>query len=596
MQINGKTLCNAVNNSFRKYDNMRKARVQFVAQYVGRFYSRLRSGSMEERKASPVNQMHTAVNTFVPNLVFNDPKIKLRSQYIDYRNYTNIAELAINHQIKTMKLRLELRQVVYDSLFMAGFMKTGLAASNEIITIDGMDFKLGRPFAERVDPDNMIFDVNARVWDEQTIMGDRYRVDRDDLLENEEFDSDVVKKLASWGERSSAREQRVENISDKQRPMGDNKLVDYVELADVWIPKDNVIRTLPYANGQCQDLILAEREFNGPDTGMYHMLGYSFVPDNLLPVPPAAVWYDLQVMINRLTRKIRRQSDRSKQVLVYDGESIDDAKTIIDAADGDVLGVNDIDRLKEIGLGGTSESVFRELGFMEQKFSEQALNVDLLSGTAANAPTATQSQILQTNSSIRIADLQNLVYHFTAEVARDIFFYLHTDPLIDMPLIQRTKGQEDQQVRYTPEERQGDWIDYNVDVEPYSMARQDPNVKLRRLLELFSTAVPGIAQTAQILGPGFNVENAINLVMREMGIETNDELFSSEEIREFLMVQLTKGLGAGPGKAESIPGNSALNLGQPNPLQQGPTGGISPEAEFNSQQQDIAGDLQAGQF
>ena len=106
-------LCRAVELGFQKMETARKARYKFLAQYVGPFYSKNKGAAgSDERKASPLNLMYNAVTTMVPNLVYNDPRVKIRTEVLAYRNYAGTLELATNHLVRKIKLRHTLRKVI----------------------------------------------------------------------------------------------------------------------------------------------------------------------------------------------------------------------------------------------------------------------------------------------------------------------------------------------------------------------------------------------------------------------------------------------------------------------------------------------------
>ena len=113
-------LCRAVELGFQKMQVARDARYKFLAQYVGPFYSKSKgSANSDERKASPINLMWNGVTTLVPNLVYNDPRVKVRTEVMAYRPYAGTLELATNHLIRKIKLRHTLRKVITDALFAA---------------------------------------------------------------------------------------------------------------------------------------------------------------------------------------------------------------------------------------------------------------------------------------------------------------------------------------------------------------------------------------------------------------------------------------------------------------------------------------------
>jgi hypothetical protein len=392
-----------------------------------------------------------------------------------------------------------------------------------------------------------------------------------------------------------------------------DQIVPSVELVDLWVPQDNVMVTMPGApGGEVSPEIIAMNEWNGPEQGPYDMLGFAWVPDNILPVPPGMVWYDLAVMANRVARKAANQAERQKSVLAYESSAWRDAQEIADADDGQSVRVDDIEAIKEVSFGGVQEDAYQYIEWAKAQFAEMAMNIDLLSGAGSDEATATQAEMVQANTSVRLSDLQSIVYNFTAEQMKRLFFYLHTDPLIELPLVKRTQGQ-DMQVVYTPEMREGDWIDYNIKVKPYSMARQDPNMKVRRLLEFVGNGIPALAQAFQLLGPAFNIENALSVLGQEMGVEELDELINSPALHmqlQRMMEMLEQGVPLDPKVIQTImqarqPGLPASGVGpagpapqagggrpqQPNPRGNIP-GGVTPGTERNQRRQETAGEIQ----
>lgn len=603
MKITPQNISKAVNISMGKFDHFRRARGRFLSQMVGRFYQKSTPGVTEDRKASPLNLLATAVGTMVPNLVYNEPKIKVRTDMLMYRSYADILELAGNHLIQKIDLRMALRKAVVDSIFMAGFIKTGIAAADQYLTLDGLDVELGQPYAERVDPDDMILDPMARDWDEQTFIGNKFRANLEDLQQSGLYDPDLLEKLSS-------RYDGTNDAGPAERVMGDNsaqryqsEIHKYVDLAEIWLPREQIVVTLPYSKEQTFDQFLRVADFAGPKRGPYHMLGYTYVPDNILPVAPAAMWYDLHILGNRIARKLARQAERLKRVLAYTSNASEDVNEIAEADDGETVRVDDINAIKEVQYGGTGKESYDWMSWVKSHFSEQAGNIDLLNGTDTNSTTATQAQMLQANTSVRLADMQNMVYSFTAEVSEDLIFHIHTDPLIELPLVQRVNGAE-QQVVYSPEMRQGDWISFNTKVQPYSMARPDPNVAVKRKMDFATNVVPAAAQAAALLGPGFNIGAFLTRMASDVGLEDADEWLNTPQMQQWIMQRMQMNTGD-PGKANAmggvmpIPsanGQPAMNPNQPNPSAMGPKGGVSVGTEQAQAQQEVAGQLQSAYF
>lgn len=589
---------------FKKMAGFRKSRIQLLKQYVGRFYGK---PELNETRAFPINMIYQATTTLVPNLVYQDPKATISSRFMDYREYAQIASLAMDHLTDEIGIRHTLRKVITDAVFMAGFTKTGLAVSGSTLDLMGNEIDLGQPYCDRVDPDDMLLDPIARQWEEQRFIGNRFRADLETLQDSGLFDPDVLAGLTS---RYSANNLRYDAtyLSGGSDHWDADSVMQAVDLVEVYIPSENVVVTLPWRQGnEVGAQILRIAEYEGPEKGPYNMLGFAFVPDNILPVPPSSVWYDLHMMANKIARKAARQADRQKSVLAYEASSWQDAKGIVESMDGEAVQVDHVDAIKEVSFGGTNPEGYQYIEWAKQQFSEMAMNMDMLSGAGSDEPTATQAQMVSANTTIRLSDMQSMVYHFTGDVMKSLFFYLHTDPLIELPLIKRTEGR-DAQVSYTPEMREGDWIDYNIKVTPYSMARQDPNTKVRRMLEFFGNVIPALAQAQMMLGPAFNLESSLRIMGREMGIEELDEVVNLPALQmqmQRMMQLLEQGVpvdakvvstimraqgpqAVGPGAAVAgmtggmgpgVPGQ----LGQPSPyggMQQGVTPGVEQNQGF----------------
>jgi hypothetical protein len=487
-----------------------------------------------------------------------------------------------------------------DAIFLAGFAKTGLAVGDEVLKYDGADLALGRPYIERVDPDDMILDPMARDWDEQSFMGNRYRADLDQLMEAGIYDPAKLEALSSRYDQKTA---NVETLSGEESQRF-TEIGRYVDLVDLYLPRQGLVCTLPYEKGNVAEDFLHTAEYAGPPDGPYHMLAFTPIPDNILPVAPAGIWYDLHILGNRIARKLARQAERSKRVLAYQGEAAEDAMRIADAEDGEGVRVEDVDKVKEVNYGGASEDSYEWMKWVKGTFSEQAGSIELLQGVNSNSPTATQAEMLQSNASVRLGDMQNTVYNFTAEVMDDVKFMLHTDPMIELPIARRQFGQE-QQAYFTPDVRQGEWADFNLTTKPYSMARSDPDKMQRRRLDFATLVIPAAAQAMQLLGPGFKVGVFLRNMARDLQMEDVDEWIDDAAFQQWMMVQaqaqMQSGLdpgkaGGGEAPAAPMPGmvpGQPIN-GQPNPTAMGPQGGVSVDTEQARAQQEAAGDLQAG--
>lgn len=590
-------------------ESQRKARYKFLAQLVGPYYSKDKSGGdQEDRKASPINMIYKGVSTLVPNLVGNDPVFEVGTEILPFRQYAENLALAATYKARKLRLRHMLRKCITDAIFLAGFMKTGIASTGQTLDLDGKVYQVGDVFADRIDPDDMLIDPVARDWEEQAFVGNRFRMPKLKVLDSGAYPNDKIEKLCTSRYDDGHFRKEAESLSGDSTQIsafvGD--VQEYIDLVEIYCAEEKIIVTIPYGMwGGGEDSILRVVDYEGPERGPYHMLGFMPASNNVLPVPPASLWYQLHIMGNRIARKIARQAERMKRVLAYEGSAADDAQAIADADDGETVRVDSVEKIKEVDYGGTTEDAYDYLAWCKNEFSEMAGNIDLLSGVNAEEPTAHQSDLLQENTAVRIDDMKELVYHFTAEIGTDIGFFIHEDPLVEMALSKRV-GASDIQVQYTPEMREGSFFHYMFKVRPNSMKRKDPAGQLRIIMEFITNGLPAIAAAYQALGPIFNLDGAIQMVVSKLGIEEADQLINSQflqmRLQSEMMMLMQGGVGpdgklmtggaANPAAAGGggLPGGA--RPGQPNPGAMGPSGGTTPEQERNQQYQEPSAQLQ----
>jgi hypothetical protein len=122
---------------------------------------------------------------------------------------------------------------------------------------------------------------------------------------------------------------------------------------------------------------------------------------------------------------------------------------------------------------------------------------------------------------------------------------LHTDPLIALPLIKRTpipaqtvmspmgpvivppKMMEEQAI-LSPDTRQGDFLDFNFEIEEKSMSRMDPAVRLQKALLYAAKVLPSAAQAAMVcqqMQVPFSFSKFVIRMAKELDLEWMDEVF-----------------------------------------------------------------------
>jgi hypothetical protein len=577
-EIDPITLRKLANLGHKKVKDFRRARYWMIKNFVGRWYGQ-NAYEAGDSIAKPLNMIYQSVCTLVPLIVFKNPKVFVTSKFPQYSDYAETLELAVNHIVDHIKLAEMLRKVVTDSMFMGGFVRRGIGLCNRGLEIDGQFYDLGQPCIDYVSSDDIIIDPNARSWNDQMILGNHYCASYDDMLALG-VDASVLERISvqNFAEKRSS-ELGSSSVSQASESSELGKIFDFTDIYD-----RNSNRFLTYVrdgSGDATGEPILAKEFEGPEGLPYDMLGYAFPPDNLMPIPPVAMWSDMNRMLNDMTIKMGNQASRNKSVLAYEPDAWEDAQQVVDAPDGMAVRVQDVEGLKEIHLGGVNEDVYRYVEWAKQNFNQQAMNMDLLGGIQADQGTATQSTMMMQQSTLRVNDMVNQAYEFTARQVNYLAWHVHHDPYMTALPLTKKKNNQVTGTYFTPEIRQGEWMDYVLGVHPHSMERRDPVTQSKRILEFFSTVTPALAQAQQMLGPALRMDVAMRILGRYMGVDELEELISLPELDRVnaLRLKTIEAGTEGPGKAAEM-----VRPGQTNPMQMGTLNGVTNEQAQETQQ------------
>ena len=517
-------LKSAVEASRSKLREFCKIRADAVRQFVGSHY-----GSNGTQERVPINFLELAVTIYNMSLAARCPRALVVPRVSSLKAEAATLGLALNHLAKEIRLGTALRRAVRDALFGMAVVEVGSAAGRTV-EIDGEPVDVGQPFADNVSLDDFVADMSAKNWERVEFMGHTYRVPLVDLQDNEFYDQDVVRTLESLGmdrEDIPAGERASDIGTGRKEYSDETEYRKHVDLLQLYLPYENLIVTVP-AGGNW-DKPLNMYEWQGPERGPYHLLGFGEVPDNLMPLAPVDLWLDLHYLANRLFVKLGRQADRQKNIGGVAPEAASDAEKIIQATDGELINIKHPEGIKAIRLGGIDP---QNLGFLLQIqdiFSYFGGNLDAIGGLGAMSETVGQDQLLTASASKRIQYMQDTVYEFAGGIEEALAWYLMYNPLIELPLIKQTASGREIPVTYRAWEREGDYLDYNYEIVPYSMQYESPRQRLNGLLTIFTQLFIPLAPVMAQQGIGINYQALSRQVSELSNLpELNDLLIFSQ--------------------------------------------------------------------
>lgn len=516
----------AVKASYDELSSSRDLREESISAYVGKHYGK----RSRKSRRTPIALIELAVDIYAWLLASDNPRANVTTRFYELKPSARELELAINFVSKRTELGKTIGLIVRDALFSWGIAKVG-KESQTTLEIDGEHFEYGQPFCDRVSLDDWVHDVSAKSIKRAQFMGNYYRVPLDSVKNNTAFDEQVRSKVTASNRYDDGQpDRKVEEFSHSDGFDTDG-LEDSVDLIDLFLPEDQVLVTLPLSG---PDKPLVVREWYGDRRGPYRFLSFSDVPDNIMPLPPVSTWLDLHTTANELWNKARNQATRQKDVMAYRGGAEDDAKRIRETKDGVWIRVDNPESINVMKYGGADPRTIAMGMQAVNRFSIQAGNIDSLGGLGSQADTLGQEQLIAGTSNKRVDAMRGRVLEFAGGILEDFGDMLWEDPFIELPLTKRVAGTPyDVPFTFTHESKRGKFLDYNMEVIPYSLQARTPGERMNSMLGIVNQVVMPLMPVLQAQGVGINGPGLLNTIARlaHLEAEFEDVLVYDESLR-----------------------------------------------------------------
>lgn len=544
--INPQKVSETVKLGFNRMKNHRMATAMFIREFVGDYYSKQKGWTGGE----PINLLFHTIRTLVPNLVMQNPMTKVITPFVPHKEYAELLGLGLDELSRQTDFKEILRAWITSAFFGWGILKTGIAAKGQLIKFGDVNVDPGQIYTELIDLDDFVIDPICKALRNSLFFGHRTMVPRQILLDTDIYNHDLVAELPA--SRSVNQQNRASNITLQNMTASEiYNLQDYVDVVELYIPEANALVTIPDPLQKTSPSYLGVTDYYGPKEGPYTFLSFTPpVPGNPFPVAPVSIYYDLHKMANRMFNKVMDQADRQKDLGLYQPALADIAQDIKEADDGDMIACPDPKGVNVVSFGGQNTDNSRMLQQLQVWYNYMAANPDqaagnLTPGTKGGKETATRSQILQSNANIGIEDARILMYDATAKVKKKEAWYLHTDPFINVPLTKRTSGNEEIQLVLTPEQRQGDFLEFVFTIVQRSMSRLDPTIKSKRMIEFCVNVIPAAVTAAMAMmqmGQPFNLQRHLTNIAEELGLGIEmQEIFDDPEFERRLQLMIALG-------------------------------------------------------
>ena len=538
-------LSDAMQYSRRRMQPFRENRLKAIRQYVGSNYS---DNGTSDR--IPVNLLEMAVNIYRRQVAANAPQVLVSSKDPALQAEASDLEAVINHTLKEVDFEKTLHRWVLDAMFGLGVTKVGLS-SGRIGEINGFRHDAGQVFCDNVDFEDFVFDMTARRWDQIQFCGNRYCLPHEAVMDLKLFGNKKIEAQSYVSNTNEQGDERVSSLQTSGESFSNEQYMPMVELWDIWIPYENVMVTMQadhHAGGFASHEPLKIVDWVGPELGPYHLLSYVDVPGNIMPLSPAGMLVDLHELVNRLFRKLGRQAERQKTVTVVAGGAEEDGRRIVNSNDGDTILSDRPESTREMKFGGVDSPSLAFMIQLKDLFSYLGGNLDSLGGLGPSAKSGKHDQLLQQSASMRIADMQSRTTQAVKSVIESMADYIFYDPIPPERVYKQIPNTEmNVKVNFDPEIREGDALDYAIDIAPYSLQSRSPGEKLSSLMEMMNQIVIPMSPQLQQRGVVPDLERFLEIAAKYSHTEELAEVLRIAQYKEMEMMQ-EMGAGQAGGK------------------------------------------------
>lgn len=514
-QVSPSKVQSVVKAGFERMKRIRQIRAMFIAEAVGQYYRE--SFGMTGRE--PLNLIFSALRTIIPNIVSRNGFTKVSTNIVSYQDYADLLSLALDDLHEKINMKRVLRGGCVSAWFGLGVFKTGITTTGQQLETEQGIVDPGQLYTSLVDLDNFVIDPTCTDLAASAFYGHNTRASRQILLDTDGWDHDLVRKLPSA--TLIRQEKTVAEIGRKNDAMPE-ELQDMVNVVELWVPEAQAIVTVPNPYEMVANKYLTMQDYYGPESGPYTFLSLTPPIDGqVFPVAPVSLIYDFHRAANLTCSKMLDQAARQKDVLLYNPAQADTVQDIENAPDGATIPCTDPTQVQAVSIGGQNRDNETMLMQLQSLYNVMAGNPDQMAGLRTTGKTATAANILEGNSEVSIEDANDSVHDAASDISKKQAWFLHHDPLINIPLSRRDLSGSVTQIVLTPEQRRGDFLDYSFKVLPKSLTKLNPKVRANNIREFVTNVIPQAVMAAQsmmAIGQQFNLPLYLTQIAEEMQI------------------------------------------------------------------------------
>jgi hypothetical protein len=454
-------------------------------QMVGPHYG---DRSKNDYDRVPVNGMEELAYVLSMAIAAKNPRVTVGTFIEGLLSKAQTMELHLNKLVREINLAATLRGAIVNAVFGPGVVHIGVEAQR-VKSPDGWLHTAKQPFVDVVNASNLVLDMSVEHWELMDFMGHKYRHPLEWFEGDPRYDQEAVDQLRSgtFGSKDDQGLDREQSLSLGQGQY-EERYRKRVDVYDIWLPESNLVLTMSLNAKRALRIV----PFNGIEGGPYRVLSFQDVPGQLWPLSPAHTLWDLDDFVNRIYRKVFRQGEREKEVFTYRGSTEDTFRRILEAVDGEAVSSEEVDPVQRVKVGGASPQTIAMAIHAHGLYKRRA-GTDVMAGFGSVADTATQEKIVKNATDKRAEAMQDRFAEFTQRIVQAMAWHEWTEEQRDDVVyhqVANTPYYYEQ--HWSPETREGDFVQYDILIEPYSMQRQTPASQLQLMFGMWDRAVQAL--------------------------------------------------------------------------------------------------------
>jgi hypothetical protein len=476
----------------------RALRAELIKVFAGTLYPDLKTDGLSDY----VNLMRDSAQAKVYSMAANRPRAMVRTFDPSLKAWAKKKGRALDAVAKRQRLERVYQRAAMDAFFAFGTIKTAMIQAP---MIQQPFATAGRAGMVDVSYDHFCWDMEATDFDYCSFKADRYQVRMSDVLENKNYPAklrDLVSKRGSESTYSTQTNDWAESIASAQSSEI-ARFEDWIYQADFFIPSRQCIYSF-VVDDEFQiigDQPLSHMKWEGKPTGPYSFLTFGRVPGNTKPSSPAQALLKQHNLINTSYRKLEEQIEHQKTVFLGATGNEEDTMRIRDAKDLQIISSSSGQKLESHNFPGPDQSIFAMLMHLLEQYSKRSGNLDNKLGTGPSADTAKQEGMISAAvNAMEAADNAQFIA-MVRETMVDLDGLLWRDAATHVPMVLEVPGAgvsvvDDWFPSSIQGSRKGNLEDYDVDIDPYSLAYKPPSQLADESRALWNEMLPFHEQMA----------------------------------------------------------------------------------------------------